>query len=61
MTKSYDWKTVLSAWKHMKATLRNDQGGPLIFIIMIKKLVINTETAVTSLQGAIGKIIIMDN
>jgi len=45
----------------MKATLRNDQGGPLIFIIMIKKLVINTETAVTSLQGAIGKIIIMDN
>ena len=44
----------------MKATLRNDQGGPLIFIIMIKKLVINIETAVTSLQGAIGKILVMD-
>ena len=37
-----------------------EQGGPLIFIIMIKKLVSDTESAVTLLQGTIEKIKITD-
>jgi len=34
-----------------------EQGGQLVFIIMIKKLVSYTESAVTFLQGTIEKII----